>query len=268
MDAGTMAGLGAAFTVGGNDLNTMAQDQFKGQIDAANRAQRMALATQAQTAAAERQKSGETFTASQDQKKMDQSASQFDRRQKDTEANNTNEQTNRDANTKAHQSEVASNVAKNTEMTKDLLPAETAHYKAMAEATGSDHPAGVTKAMLAAAKFDAEQQNKALEATQSRVRDTAGDYAKGGGENTPAARAAAIAADKTQQKLTDAANKRYYDLSGLPPPAASQDGLLPPGTKAPAKGAAASGTPVTRTDTTGKVWTLNPQTNQWMPPNG
>lgn len=44
MDAGTMAGLGAAFTAGGQGLDEYAQTAFKAQIDAANNAQRVALA--------------------------------------------------------------------------------------------------------------------------------------------------------------------------------------------------------------------------------
>ncbi len=248
--------LGQALLAGGAGLNTMAQDQFKVQINAANNAQRATLAQLAQNASMDRTQ----FTQGQENNRanatLNQNDNHFGQTFAETQAYHAATEKNQATNTSLRASEVASGNASRADTIKNndaKTPAEIADLNA--RAAGADKlPAGVSASQLSTAQLEYKtaaaadnEAQKSLAAAQKNAFDTA-SLAK-----------AQNARNSTKQALQDATAK-LEGLSTGPAPA----GGVSPASKPPAAGTTPA--PVTRTDTTGKTWML--KNNQWVPSDG
>jgi hypothetical protein len=236
MDAGEMAGLAGAAGAVGQGLGTLAQDQFTDQTNAANEAQRTALAAMAQKAAAERQQAGFANTNQNEKANRDQRDTFHadDFALKKTMDQHTMD--NQDANTGLRASEVGMGNAEKAQSiaaSKAKTPAEVAELTARAK--GIDRlPSGVTPVMVATATKEYEQANKDAEAANKAMQASSKHLFTP--EQKAAANTAKTALEQANQRVLDA-RARLDSYSGMDQGASP--GIAPATSPtAPAKGAA------------------------------
>lgn len=240
MDAGEMAGLGGAAAGIGQGLGVLAQDQFTEQTNAANMAQREALAKQAQLAESERQQlqlqnTNENEKANRAQRDMFHS-DDFSLNVEKAKHTMANE----DTNTSLRASEVSMGNAEKAQSiaaSKAKTPAEVAELNARAK--GIDRlPTGITPVMVATATKEYEQANRDAENAGKAVMASSKHLFTP--EQKAAAAQAKTALEQANQRLQDA-RARLDSYSGMDQGAAPSGGIAPASAPAASKGSATPG---------------------------